>query len=129
MRSFLIIAACLLAGCAPTVVEPLALLEGQTNATLLREGEDNVPGEVIGVADLSRILARATWIDEQPFHKGGHWIRFSGGTEVFIPYVIPFVMVRGTEGHFVIRPEDRKRYEVLAKRIHAKANKPAHDNP
>ncbi len=127
MKALHALAICFVAGCSPTKVEPLALLEGQRTVTLLQGDKHLIDTKVeIPVDDLPNILARATWIDDAPFHKGGNWVRFSRGKDILIPYVLNFVIVRDTKGYFLIRPEDRKRYEELAKRIHTKANKTHH---
>lgn len=124
MKAIWAIAICILAGCSPTKVEPLALLQGQKTAKI-RSNRDlpNHADTEVFVDDLTYILARATWVDSSPFHKGGHWITFRCGKEVLIPYAYEFVIVRDTKGHFVIRDEDTKRYKELAQRIHNKANR------
>ena len=118
----LLIALTLLSGCATFRLEPPSLLLGQIDATAFRDRDkERKEGRKISVVGLPEILARATWVDSHVFHKGGIWLRFAEGREIFVPYGFEFFLM-GDRGHFDIRKEDMERYREIVQRIQKEAN-------
>lgn len=71
----------------------------------------------VAVAGLPEMLARATWVDRHVYSKGGLWLRFPDGREVFLPFGFDFFRVAGVRGHFIVRPDDVARFRTLTRRI------------
>ena len=123
MKTFALIALVVLTGCATDRVESLTTLQGQTEAVVF-QGRDSErkDGRKVSVMGLPEILARATWVEGQHFHKGGNWMRFADGREVFLPVGFEFFVVRDTPGHFEIRKEDHEQYRAIMQRIKKEIN-------
>lgn len=123
MKTITLLALILVCGCATTRIEPVALLQGQTQALAFRDrDQERKEGRKVSVAGLPEILARATWVDSHLYHKGGIWLRFEEDREVFLPYGFEFFLVRDVSGHFEVRKEEMARYRDVVQRIQREAN-------
>ena len=130
MKLLTLLSLIVMCGCSTVRVEPLALLQGQTEAILFtsRQPEEG-SGRKVSVVGLPEILSRATWVEGRPFHKGGSWVRFTDGHEVFIPVAFEFVFVKGVPGYFEIRKEDYEHYHQIVQRIRKEANQSPQRTP
>jgi hypothetical protein len=112
----------LLCGCTAFRLESPSLLQGQVEAVAFRGGDqERKEGRNVSVVGLPELLARATWVDGHVFHKGGIWVRFAEGREVFLPYGFDF-FVMGDRGYFEIRKEDVPKYREIVQRIQKEMN-------
>ncbi|PTX90784.1 hypothetical protein [Opitutus sp. ER46] len=120
MIRFFLLLVFLVAGCATTRLESLALLQGQTEARMFdgREDRGGTAGKAVSIVGLPEIMTRATWDSRRFIHKGGHWLRFANGTEVFIPLGFEFFQVKGVPGSYVVRPEDVPAYNAVRERMY-----------
>lgn len=122
MKLVLLTTLIFLSGCATFRLESPALLLGQNEAIAFRDRDQTrKAGRKVSAADLPEILARATWVDRHGFHKGGIWLSFKEGREIFLPYGFEFFLM-GDRGHFEIRKEDSERYREIVQRIQKELN-------
>lgn len=130
MKASAIVALLAFSACTTVRVESLATLQGQTEAvTFSSHDRERKEGRKVSVTGLPEILARAAWVEGRPFHKGGDWVRFADGREIFLPVGFEFFFVGDTPGHFEIRKEDHQRYREIVRRIQNEANQPRHSHP
>lgn len=97
-------------------VAPISLLEIYPTASLYY-GDPDQPRDQreVPVAELTAILARATWQSRTTPNKGGFWLQYPDGRDLFVAIGFDLFKERGVDGQFMIRPEDRSSYrEALA---------------
>lgn len=127
--AFVIIAAWLvslaLSGCSTTRVKPISLLSEYSKATFYQD-VPSPPRETreVAVDQLTPILARATWTNKTYIHKGGFWLRFPNGRELFVPIAFEFFRERDVPGTFLIRPEDFAVYRRAVEQVRQAARNP-----
>jgi len=91
MKASAIVALLAFSACTTVRVESLATLQGQTEAvTFSSHDRERKEGRKVSVTGLPEILARAAWVEGRPFHKGGDWVRFADGREIFLPVGFEF---------------------------------------
>jgi hypothetical protein len=107
-----------LAGCSTVRVRPISLLSDYRTAELRQDrAAPDQAGRNVDVSALTPILARATWTNDSFFSKGGHWLRYPDGRELFMPSGFEFFRERGVPGSFLIQKEDVAGYQKAMEAI------------